>query len=103
MVEASIFRSAIWSFELVRLLAACSWRHRRSAETDFRAFGPSQIFELRTLADFHGAYGFRSALDDIFGVAEERVLADRECWWIEPSWDESASGFRLLDLLHLIL
>ncbi len=35
--ESPMFHSTIWSLELVRLLAACSWRHRRSALYDFRA------------------------------------------------------------------
>jgi hypothetical protein len=63
---------------------------------------PCTIFELRTLTDFHEGYGFRSALDDIFGVADGRVLADRDCWWIGPS-GQDCWWIKLLDNLDLIL
>ena len=62
---------------------------------------PYTIFE--TLTDFHGGYGFRSALDDIFGVADGRVLADRDCWWIGPSGRDCWWILVLLDFLDLIL
>ncbi len=52
---------------------------------------PCTIFELRTLTDFHGGYGFRSASDDI------SVQRTRECWPIETAGgsgprDETAGG-----------
>ncbi len=63
---------------------------------------PCTIFELRTLTDFQRGYGFRSALDDIFGAPDERVLADRNCWWIRSS-GRDCSRIRLLDILDSIL
>ena len=43
------------------------------------------------------------ALDDIFGVTDWRVLADRDCWWIGPSGRDSWWILVLLDFLDLIL
>ncbi len=41
----------------------------------FLSFGLSRIFTEHT----------DSGMDDIFGEADGRVLADRDCWWIGPS------------------